>query len=89
MSAPPKFFDPPPPEDALIFWVIYCAPIDAPTPGYVVRPQYAQAGKIICSDLAGVAPTLEAARDLIPGCAGLYCQPRAESDDPVIVECWF
>ena len=34
----PKYFDPAPPSDALVVWVIYRRPSDLPAAEFVVRP---------------------------------------------------
>ncbi len=84
------YWNPLPPADALIFWVIYAGPADMPDAPFVVRPQYpAGGGVIIASRIARTAQTLEEARELIPGVAMLYRQPRDASDPLAIVESWF
>lgn len=66
--------------------MIYDHPKDFPD-SFVVRSQWPLPGGVIAfSKVARTAPTLEAARKLIP--QGLYCIKRSPEDDPVIVESW-
>jgi hypothetical protein len=68
----------------LIQFTIYERPRDYPE-GYVVRCWEITAGEMIPGEAWG-APTLEAARELVP--EGLFCIPRDPDDDAVIVETW-
>lgn len=65
-------------------WVIYERPTDHPV-GFVVREFEVTAGEVKPLE-AQTAPTLEAARELVP--AGLYRIDRFPQDDPNIVEVW-
>lgn len=75
-------------DDALIMWTIYAKPKDYPN-DFVARPFAIMRGELdpVPLDYTIIAPTLEAIRARIP--PGLYRQPRAPTDDPVIVETWF
>lgn len=70
----------------LLVFVIYDHPKDQPA-GWLVRAQVVAAGMIFHSQWANTFATLEEAREF---CArrGLKRIPRAETDDPVIVESW-
>lgn len=84
------YWNPLPPPDALVFWVIYSGPADMPEAPFVVRPQYpAGDGVIIASAIARSAPTIEEARALIPGVEMLYRQVRDPSAPLAIIETWF
>lgn len=65
-------------------FTIYDHPLDYPT-GFVVREWLISAAGLT-SGRAWRAPTLDAARALIPD--ELFCLPRDVTDDPVIVETW-
>ena len=65
-------------------WVVYGHPRDY-REGYVVR-QWEVGPARVTPGQAQTAPTLEAARELVP--AGLVRVPRAPDDDPAIVEVW-
>ena len=65
-------------------YTIYDHPRDFPG-GFVVREWEISAGGM-ASVRAWTAPSLEAARELIP--EGLFCLQRDAADDPVIVETW-
>ena len=65
-------------------YTIYDHPRDYPD-GFVVREWEIDASQMT-SRRAWTAPTLETARELIP--VGLFRIPRADNDDPVIVETW-
>lgn len=65
-------------------WTIYNRPKDYPD-GYVVREWIIEHNGAKPGE-ARTAPSLEAARELVPpGCVRLE---RSEGDDPVIVETW-
>ena len=73
----------------LTLWTIYERPLDYPD-GYVLRPWRVMAGsrgETAAGD-AQYAPTLEAARALLPAGLALTPLPRVENDDPCIVETW-
>lgn len=73
-------------KDSLIIYVIYEKPIDYPEE-YVIRRHIVTAGVVeLEAWIYGKAPTLEAARDLLP--ADLYCLKRHPQDDAVIKETW-
>lgn len=65
-------------------YTIYRSPADAPGL-YVVRQWHVSADQLQAG-AAWQAPTLWAARGLIP--AGLHCIRRSPADDPAIVETW-
>ena len=67
-------------------YTIYDHPRDYPE-GFVVRQWRIASGEGgPTPEEAWTAPSLEAARALVP--AGLFCLPRVAEDDPVIVETW-
>ena len=73
-------------ETWLSIWTIYEHPGDYPD-GFVVRKFDIVHGKTEpVPSIAFGAPTLETARSLLP--AGLRRLPRAETDEPQIVESW-
>jgi hypothetical protein len=80
-------FDPMPEEPlseaatTVSLYVIYDHPRDYPE-SFVVRRWDLE----IPREVVGTAPTLEAARELVP--PGLYNLERYEGDDPNIVEVW-
>lgn len=69
------------PAEPLSLYVIYDHPRDYPD-SFVVRRWELDAQK----EVVGTAPTLEAARKLVP--PDLYNLGRHEGDDPNIVEVW-
>lgn len=74
-------------EQILRMWTIFDHPVDYPTDFVVVEtvivgPPATQERRSVQT-----APTLDAARRLIP--PHLYRQHRSPEDDPVIVETWF
>ena len=74
-------------ETTLDMWVIYERPRDYPM-SYVVRRWVigAKPGEPMPTDEFRTAPTLEGARNCVPGyCVRLERDPR---DEPQIVECW-
>lgn len=74
------------PSDTHAVWVIYTHPDYYPH-GYVLRPQYAgRNGQVLISDEWVGAPTVAAARQLLP--PGLHKLPRDPRDDPSIHEVW-
>lgn len=66
----------------LSIWVVYNSPADFP--GRFVARKWLN--DVATSELVQ-AESLEALRELLP--PGLYCLPRAQEDDAVIVESWF
>lgn len=75
-------------SDVLSVWTIYDHPSDVPEPfGFAVREFLVKtSGRAEADSRVQFAMTLDEARALIP--AGLYRLPRADGDDPVIVETW-
>lgn len=74
------------PPGTLALWVIYTHPTCYPQ-GYVLRPQYAgRDGQVLISDEWVGAPTVAAARQLLP--PGLRKLPHDPRDDPSIYEVW-
>lgn len=73
------------PPRSLTFWTIYKHPKDAPD-AYVLRAQWAVAGKVIISTEAWYAHTPEELRALLP----LRSLTRMDflGDDPAIFEVW-
>jgi hypothetical protein len=67
-------------------WVIYAHPIDYPDSPFVVREHRIEKGRSV-PEAAHTADTLTRARRLIP--PGAQRVPRAEGDEPQIVEWWF
>jgi len=73
-------------HELLLTWVIY-GPDTKDHPGdFVVRPHAAVNGRSVPSMTCGLAPTLRAARAMLPW--GLANLGRYAGDDPVIVEVW-
>lgn len=66
-------------------FTIYDHPRDYPDK-FVVRAFAIFPGEVLASGECILCDTLEEAREKIP--PGLICLPRAEGDDPVIVEVW-
>jgi hypothetical protein len=66
-------------------FVIYNSPKDFPGK-YVVR-MWLVGHRMGPTDLIEQFDTLEQAREFVP--LGLFCMPRADVDEPVIVETWF
>jgi hypothetical protein len=73
-------------DNYLAVWTVYCSPKDFPGL-FVARKSEARKGVVLHTHEVLTARTLQEVRDLIP--AGLCCVPRAPSDEPHIVECWF
>ena len=73
--------------DEFEIFTVYAQPSDFPWHYVVRRFLVAPHGEARATYEYMLAPTLEAARKLVP--EGLYRQVRHQSDDPVIVECWF
>ena len=76
-----------PPDGTLMTqWVIYDHPRDHPD-GYVLRAHYVMGDeKVEVDSVAWASPKVEVLRMIVP--PGLYCLPRFENDDPVILEVW-
>lgn len=72
------------PDDMSIY-TVYERPRDYPN-GFVVRRHVVRPGVSIPAQVVGTAPSLAAARNLIP--SGLTRQPRDPKDEPQIVESW-
>lgn len=70
--------------DDLVMWTIYDHPTDHPD-HFVVRSWALRADRASPRE-ALLAPTLTAARALVPG--GLYCLPRDPLDDAKVIETW-
>lgn len=71
-----------PVAEKLSIWVVYDSPADFP--GQFVARKWlndAATSEVLQAD------SLQALRELLP--AGLYCLPRSQEDDAVIVESWF
>lgn len=71
--------------DLLVIWAVYEHPTDWPD-WYVARKHVIEAGHTYPSDHVVMARTLEGVRKMLP--PGLHRLPRAESDEPHIVESW-
>lgn len=71
-------------ESALRMFAVYEKPTDFPD-DFVVR-EWVMKGREYHAGDVWTAPTLEAARTLVP--AGLTRLPRFADDDPKIVEVW-
>lgn len=72
----------------LEIFTVYWRPLDYPE-HCVVRRSWIRPGetdRVNDPVLWAQAATIEEAREAIP--EGLFCIPRQEDDDPVIVECW-
>lgn len=72
-------------QDALHIWTIYDHPRDY-SKGFIARMFVVRDGYSGPTDITVTGETLDEVRDKIP--QGLYCMPRQEQDDPVIVESW-
>ena len=74
-------------ESVLTTWTIYERPADFPDVPFVLRGWIVgPGGQLRESGTLGFADTLEQARTYVP--EGLTRFPRADDDDPVIVETW-
>lgn len=76
-------------DDRVMFlrqYTIYDHPLDCPESWVVREWQIKRGSAEPVPGPAWTAPTLQAARGLIP--TGLFCLPREADDDPVIVETW-
>lgn len=74
-------------DDALDTFTIYHRPLDLPGVEYAVRRLTVVRGTgVVARELLGTFATLDEAREAVP--PGLMRIPRAEGDDPVIVETW-
>ncbi|WP_439891569.1 hypothetical protein ACS7SF_02715 [Ralstonia sp. 25C] len=73
------------PREALEMWTVYERPKEYPQ-GFLAR-RWIVTDIAMATETYYTAPTLSQVRECLPG--GLFCQPRAELDDPAIVETWF
>jgi len=71
--------------DSLSIWTICKHPKDFPN-SHTARRHIVKLGECTATADLIVGKTLENVRSLLP--KGLRCVPRAENDDPVIVESW-
>lgn len=80
--------DEPAVEDYMVLpmWTIYDHPMDFPQEFVARRHDVTRQGPVPTDDVV-TGGTLEEVRAQIP--PGLFCTPRSESDDSVIVETWF
>lgn len=70
----------------LEIWTVFDHPDDYPGE-FVARKWLVFAGGSVATSEVVTGPTLQSVRDQIP--PGLWCNPRAPEDDPVIIESWF
>lgn len=75
-------------RDVLSIWTITHAPVDVPNGKFVARRHVVEPGKTYPTQDGYVSDDLEELREFFR-CKGLFCFPRDEDDDPVIVESWF
>lgn len=72
-------------EEHLVIWAIYDHPKDYPdhyiARKWLVTKEGSKPTEVILADV-----NLESLRKCLP--AGLYCLPRQENDDPVLIETW-
>lgn len=73
------------PSEELQMWTVYGRTRDVPA-AYCARRWVIRDGKPVPTALMMAGDTLEEVRACLP--AGLTRIPRAESDDPVILETW-
>lgn len=72
-------------SDTFTIWVVTKHPSDYPDK-FVARANYVGPRGASRWGPALTADTLEEARSKVP--IGLYCMPRSQGDDPVVVEVW-
>ncbi len=66
-------------------WTVFDHPRDRVEP-FVARKWFAENGLVVLTNELLTGDSLEDLRARLP--RGLACFPRADGDDPVIVECW-
>ena len=72
-------------DGTLSLWTVYDNPSDMPGM-FVARRFDIGRGEAVWTDICVIASTLDGVRELIP--QGLHCMPRADGDEPQIVETW-